>query len=173
MCRRCYGTFLATDNLALAPFGAYHKALALAYVGDFEGADRLFSGEGGASFGMTRRGVTAHVEVLTQLGFVPRVPVAAMDLASADHRRAWIADRHMVAFSFFRPGRPLDEVDVLIDPPLTFAELVAGADLVEAEGLRLPIVGVRDLIRMKEHAGRAQDVADADALRRLLEGAGA
>jgi tetratricopeptide (TPR) repeat protein len=52
---------------ALAPFGAYHKALALAYVGDFEGADRLFSGEGGASFGMTRRGVTAHVEVLTQL----------------------------------------------------------------------------------------------------------
>ncbi|MCX7645635.1 MAG: tetratricopeptide repeat protein [Rhodobacteraceae bacterium] len=52
---------------ALAPFGAYHKALALAYVGDFEGAERLFSGEGGASFGMTRRGVTAHVEVLTQL----------------------------------------------------------------------------------------------------------
>jgi tetratricopeptide (TPR) repeat protein len=52
---------------ALAPFGAYHKALALAYVGDFEGAERLFSGEGGASFGMTRRGVRAHVEVLTQL----------------------------------------------------------------------------------------------------------
>lgn len=54
-------------NPALAPFGAYHKALALAHVGDFEGAERLFSGEGGASFGMTRRSVTAHVEVLTQL----------------------------------------------------------------------------------------------------------
>ena len=76
----------------------------------------------------------------------------------------------MVAFSFQRPGRPLDEVDVLIDPPLLYAELAAGAELVEAEGVRLPIVGIRDLIRMKERAGRAQDVADADALRRLVRG---
>ncbi|MCU0910214.1 MAG: tetratricopeptide repeat protein [Rhodobacteraceae bacterium] len=52
---------------ALAPFGAYHKALALALVGDFEGAEALFSGEGGAEFAPTRRGVVAHVEVLTQL----------------------------------------------------------------------------------------------------------
>ena len=52
---------------ALAPFGAYHKALALALVGDFEGAEALFSGAGGAQFAMTRRSVVAHVEVLTQL----------------------------------------------------------------------------------------------------------
>ena len=114
--------------------------------------------------------VRRFVEVMARLGFVPRAPVAAADLASADRRRAWIADRHMVAFSFHRPGRPLDEVDVLIDSPLPYAELAAGADLVEAEGIRLPIVGIRDLIRMKERAGRAQDVADADALRRLVEG---
>jgi tetratricopeptide (TPR) repeat protein len=52
---------------ALAPFAAYHKALALALVGDFEGAEALFSGSGGAQFALTRRGVVAHVEVLTQL----------------------------------------------------------------------------------------------------------
>ena len=54
-------------NGALAPFGAYHKALALALVGDFEGADRLFSGEEGGGFAPTRRGVIAHVQVLGQL----------------------------------------------------------------------------------------------------------
>lgn len=112
------------------------------------------------------------VEVMTALGFVPRAPVGALELASAERRRTWIADKHMAAFTFHRPGRPLDEVDVLIDPPLPFAELAAGADIVEAEGLRLPIAGIRHLIRMKEQAGRAQDVADADALRRLLEAQG-
>jgi len=116
--------------------------------------------------------VRRFIGIMAQLGFVPRAPVAAADLASADHRRDWVADKHMKAFTFHRPGRPLDEVDVLIDPPLPFAELAAGADFVEAEGLRLPIVGIRHLIRMKEGAGRAQDVADVDALRRLLEALG-
>jgi tetratricopeptide (TPR) repeat protein len=51
----------------LAPFGAYHKALALALVGDFEGAERLFSGAEGGGFAQTRRGVVAHIEVLAQL----------------------------------------------------------------------------------------------------------
>lgn len=54
-------------NPALAPFGSYNKALALAQVGDFEGADRLFSGEDGSGFQRTRRGVIAHAEVLGQL----------------------------------------------------------------------------------------------------------
>jgi hypothetical protein len=63
-------------------------------------------------------------------------PVAALDLANADQRRSWAADKHMVAVTFHRPGRPLDEVDVLIDPPLSFSEMAAGADVVEAEGVR-------------------------------------
>ena len=116
--------------------------------------------------------VRRFVRVMAQLGFVPRAPVAAADLAVADHRRAWVADKHMLAFTFHRAGRPLEEVDVLIDPPLPFGELAAGAVLLEAEGVRLPVVGIRHLIRMKEHAGRAQDVADVDALRRLLEASG-
>ena len=116
--------------------------------------------------------VRRFIGVMAQLGFVPRAPVAAADLASADHRRGWVAGKHMTAFTFQRPGRPLDEGDVLIYRPLALAELAPGADFVEAEGLRLPIVGIRHLIRMKEGAGRAQDVADVDALRRLLEASG-
>jgi tetratricopeptide (TPR) repeat protein len=54
-------------NPGFAPFGAYHKALALAMVGDFEGADRLFAGDEGGGFAQTRRSAIAHVEVLGQL----------------------------------------------------------------------------------------------------------
>ncbi len=48
-------------------FGLYHKALALASVGDFEGAAELFSGAAGPQLRLTRRGVVAYSEVLSQL----------------------------------------------------------------------------------------------------------
>jgi tetratricopeptide (TPR) repeat protein len=62
---------VAFDKVAEAQgsraFGLYHKGLALASVGDFEGADRIFSGEEGGPLRATRRGVLAHAEILSQL----------------------------------------------------------------------------------------------------------
>ena len=51
----------------LAAFAAYHKALALASVGDFEGADEILSGASGTTLRATRRSVIAHAEVLSAL----------------------------------------------------------------------------------------------------------
>ena len=48
-------------------FVMYHKALALASVGDFEGSEAIFGDAGAGSAGQTRRGVMAHAEVLAQL----------------------------------------------------------------------------------------------------------
>ncbi|MEO1537119.1 MAG: tetratricopeptide repeat protein [Pseudomonadota bacterium] len=48
-------------------FGLYHKALALASVGDFESAAEILSGRAGADMRLTRRGVVAYAEVLSQL----------------------------------------------------------------------------------------------------------
>lgn len=62
---------VAFDKVSEAPgsraFGLYHKGLALASVGDFEGADRIFSGEAGGPLRATRRGILAHVQILSQL----------------------------------------------------------------------------------------------------------
>ena len=62
---------VAFDKVAEAPgsraFGLYHKGLALASVGDFEGADHIFSGKEGGPLRATRRGVLAHAEILSQL----------------------------------------------------------------------------------------------------------
>ncbi len=49
-------------------FVLYHKALALASVGDFEGADAIFGSNMAGSAGQTRRGVIARAEILGQLG---------------------------------------------------------------------------------------------------------
>ncbi|MCU0800573.1 MAG: tetratricopeptide repeat protein [Rhodobacteraceae bacterium] len=59
------------DALAAAPgleaFGLYHKALALASVGDYEGADAILSGAAAGPINLMRRGTIAHVQILSQL----------------------------------------------------------------------------------------------------------
>lgn len=59
------------DAMAKSPgleaFGLYHKALALASAGDFEGADEILSGRTSGAISMMRRGVIAHVQILSQL----------------------------------------------------------------------------------------------------------
>lgn len=65
-------TALATfDEVAgiqgLGPFAAYHKAFALASVGDYQTADDLLSSKLGAGMGATRRGIMARAEILSQL----------------------------------------------------------------------------------------------------------
>lgn len=59
------------DDLAgqqgLANFAMFHKALALASVGDFESAGDILEDAGTGGMQLTRRGVMANVEVLSQL----------------------------------------------------------------------------------------------------------
>jgi tetratricopeptide (TPR) repeat protein len=48
-------------------FATYHKAMAFAVVGDFEGANNLFSSSNADGASATRRGAMARAEVLSQL----------------------------------------------------------------------------------------------------------
>lgn len=60
--------FSAVENTrGTQAFGLYHRALALASVGDFEGANAIFSGEDGIQLRLTPRGTVAHIQVLGQL----------------------------------------------------------------------------------------------------------
>ena len=51
----------------LQAFGLYHKALALALAGDFEGADAIFSMSPEDGMQRTRQSVIAYAEILSQL----------------------------------------------------------------------------------------------------------
>lgn len=49
------------------PLGYYHKALALASAGDFEGADAILSGPAARAISGFRRGLLAHIQILSQI----------------------------------------------------------------------------------------------------------
>jgi tetratricopeptide (TPR) repeat protein len=111
----------AFDDIAeqsgLRSFGLYHKALALASVGDFEGADGIFSGEAGGPLQATRRGVIAHSQVLSQLErnpaaveLIERVVGGAVD-PELDALRARLVAGEAVPFDVIRsPADGIAEV---------------------------------------------------------------
>ena len=55
------------EERGLQGFALYHKALALAMVGDFEGSDAIFAKQEAGALRQTRRGAIAHIEVLSLL----------------------------------------------------------------------------------------------------------
>ncbi|MCE6950473.1 tetratricopeptide repeat protein [Cereibacter sphaeroides] len=58
---------IAQAGDGLEAFGLYHKALALAAAGDFEGADAILTGSDGRTLHVMRRGSIAHAQILSQL----------------------------------------------------------------------------------------------------------
>ena len=49
-------------------FGQYHKALALATVGDFEAADKILIGDESGTLRLTRGSLVAHAQIMAELG---------------------------------------------------------------------------------------------------------
>jgi len=58
---------VANEN-GLRTFALYHKALALAMVGDFESAEAIYADERSGLSGLSRRAVIARAQILSQLG---------------------------------------------------------------------------------------------------------
>lgn len=113
------------------------------------------------------RNVTALLEALEALGYRPRAPVAASELAIESKRAEWIRDKDMKAFSFWHPQG--GEVDILIDAPIDYAEAAKDQIIIEAQQTPIAIASIDALIRLKEAAGREQDQSDIAALRRVRQ----
>ena len=56
-----------TSNDALTAYGQYHKALALAFAGDFVGAEAILAGDEEGALHLNRSSIVAHAEILAQI----------------------------------------------------------------------------------------------------------
>lgn len=119
---------------------------------------------------LTTDNILAAVGALGSTGLRPRLPVAATDFADPDTRRSWVEERHLIAFTMVDPGDSRRELDLLADPVVPFVDLARDADTFTVEGVPVPVASVAHLIRLKEHAGRSQDLADIEALMALQAG---
>lgn len=108
----------------------------------------------------------AAMAALEAAGLEPRLPVAARDFADPGVRRAWIHDKGMQVFTMLDPTGLL-LVDVFVESPIPFDELLGDAVAVTVDGHQVRIASIDHLIAMKRLAGRPQDIADIEALQAL------
>lgn len=113
----------------------------------------------------------AHfILVAGELGLSPTLPVTLEELGDAGKRAFWIKDRHMVAFSLRGAEKSAPTLDVLIGAELPFEEAYGRRLIREVAGIPVSLAGVEDMITLKNQAGRAQDLADIEHLKRLNHG---
>ena len=105
------------------------------------------------------------VRALTRGGYRAMAPVDPVSLANPELRREWQTTRNMKVFSFWDTTNTRPTVDVMLAPVVSFDELWADAALTSIGGIEVRIASVQHLIRMKEAAGRPQDLADLERLR--------
>ncbi|MDW7710972.1 MAG: hypothetical protein SCH98_10885 [Deferrisomatales bacterium] len=110
----------------------------------------------------------AALAALGDCGMSASLPVPAQDLLDPRRRREWLDEKGLVAFPMHHPQRPFQTVDLLVNAPLSFEEAWGRRMVLEVAGIPVPVLGAGDLIALKRAAGRPQDLADADALERLL-----
>lgn len=112
------------------------------------------------------------VRALAAAGLRPALPVDPEQLADPDARSAWKRERGMEVFSFWDPANTRPAVDVFIEPPIPFEELWRDSKAVDLRGAMVHVASIDHLIRLKQLAGRAQDLADIERLRGLMSRSG-
>ncbi len=112
--------------------------------------------------------ISRGLECLLGIGYRLAIPVGVEDFADASKREAWRSEKGMIVLKLWSDEHRRTPLDVFVYEPFDFEAEFAIAEWKElAPGLSAPIVGLRALIRMKEEAGRPQDLVDIEELRRV------
>jgi hypothetical protein len=98
---------------------------------------------------------------LKSLGLESRIPVSAKDIFQ--FREEYIERRNLIAWNFYNPSNLTEQVDLIITEDLK-------PNLIQNIGTpygNIPVLSKQALIKMKEKAGREQDLEDIKSLRSL------
>ena len=112
---------------------------------------------------------TKVITVLTEAGYVPKVPVKAMEFADSTKREQWITEKGMQVFSMYQPTNPLLTIDLFVKQPIAYSELYERSVVMNLEGTNIRVCSIDDLIAMKKLAGRPKDLADIEKLTKIKE----
>lgn len=108
-------------------------------------------------------------DFLIYAGYKPRVNEDPLGLADKEKRRVWIKHKGMNAFTFWSDTNVIKEIDVVFASDIPYEDLKKRAKYISIKDVLVPIISLRDLIKIKEKSSRVQDMSDVEHLKRLLE----
>jgi hypothetical protein len=118
---------------------------------------------------MTPGNLSALVAMARELDMTPVLPVPLEALSNVDLLAQWHRERNFEAFALRAPGLSGVTLDVLLYPPLDYADMRRRAVTFQAGSVPVVVASIDDLIAMKQAVGRPIDLADIEHLKRLKE----
>ena len=104
-------------------------------------------------------------DALAKLRFRPKVTIGADDFADPCKRAGYIEKKGMRVLSFWQDSTPMREIDVFVENPINFTTLWKRKVISQLAGdLKVTVIGLDDLLYIKQLANRKQDVADIESL---------
>lgn len=112
----------------------------------------------------------AFLDLMKQRGYKPRVPVPIEDFADPKNRQSWIEEKGMRVFSLIHSKKPQELIDIFVEEPMPFAEAYSRRKSIRVGSTEVSVMNISDLIRLKQRAGRSQDLQDVQGLQDIEKG---
>lgn len=103
-------------------------------------------------------------KLMHEMGYVERQPISVKELGNPKKLENFINEKGLKAFTFISNSKPQLDLDIIIEESLEFDQYNKRKTTIEIWGLKLPMIGIDDLIAMKKNAGRDKDKIDLEAL---------
>jgi len=117
---------------------------------------------------MNKENLEKFILLMKKLGFKPKVPVEIEDFLSEEKRKRWIEEKNMKAFSLYNPKFTITEIDVVINTSISYKDAIKNVVHKKICDILLPVISIKDIIKMKTSSSRKQDIADIEMLKKLL-----
>lgn len=109
----------------------------------------------------SRKSLRDAEQALEGLGLESRLPVSADEVF--EFREEFMNKRNLVAWNFYNADDLSEQVDIVLPYDLKGRK----TKRITVGNTELRVLSLNDLIEMKRESGRAQDMADAEALEKL------
>lgn len=103
--------------------------------------------------------VNKFVSFLKELNLRPLIPINPSDLSNHRKREEWIQEKHAKVINFTNPDGTLK-----LDVALIYNYQEIEKNIIEVEGVKVPLISKEMFISMKREAGRPIDLNDIEKL---------
>ncbi len=105
------------------------------------------------------------VNIMKRAGYHVKQPVDPANIADEKKREDWIKNKNMKAFNFYKGERTYEEVDIVIDSPVSYEKAIKKAVKARVGDLILSVISPADFIKMKRISARDKDLRDIEELK--------
>jgi predicted nucleotidyltransferase len=118
--------------------------------------------------GLERDNIIRGLRALMAIDYHLKIPVTPEQFADPALRKTWRREKNMVVLQLWSDLHRRTPVDVFVYEPFDFEKELGRATWnVVAGKIRAPVIAYKTLLALKRKAGRARDLLDIAALKKL------